>query len=149
MIVEREYPDIVAGAVVERLERTLNDAAKAIERDQPWNFGEVTVMLVSTARIIELHGRYLDDPTPTDIITFPYSEPATAATVDGDIAICLDVVKEQASEAGVPFERELAFVGVHGLLHLAGWDDLTEADRAAMHARQDEILEEVCVDDGG
>lgn len=133
---------------MQRLRRTLDAAAGIIERGRPWRFGEVAIVLVTVERICELHERYLNDPTPTDIITFPYAEPEEGETVDGDIAICPDVVREQAEEAGVPFERELAFVGVHGLLHLAGWDDATAEERAAMHARQEEILQEIQGDIG-
>lgn len=142
--VDADPPTLLDAGEVASLRSTLTQAAALIERDQPWTFGEVAVLLVSLGRITELHQQFFNDPSPTDIITFPYADPGDGASkIDGDIAICVEVVREHAEEANVEFGRELAFVAVHGLLHLAGWDDATDAERAAMHARQDAILSEV------
>jgi probable rRNA maturation factor len=59
----------------------------------------------------------------------------------GDIAVSWDTAAVQGPEAGFTVEREVAFLALHGLLHLLGMDDATDADRAAMHARQQELLD--------
>lgn len=90
----------------------------------------VEISLVSDERIAEVHGEFMDDPTPTDVITFHH----------GEILISLDTAQRQAAENGEPYEREVTRYIIHGLLHLAGWNDLAEAERKAMHEVQERIL---------
>jgi probable rRNA maturation factor len=94
---------------------------------------EVEVSFVSDADISRVHDEFLGDPSPTDVITFPH----------GEILISLDTAARQAEEHGETYEREAALYLVHGLLHLAGWDDHEAAEREAMHRLQAEILDEV------
>jgi probable rRNA maturation factor len=72
----------------------------------------------------------MGDPTPTDVITFHH----------GEIIISLDTAQRQAAENGEPYEREVTRYIVHGLLHLAGWDDREESGRREMHKVQETIL---------
>ncbi len=90
----------------------------------------VEVSLVSDEAIAQVHGEFMDDPTPTDVITFHH----------GEILISLDTARRQAEEIGEPYEREVLRYIVHGLLHLAGWDDRAEGERREMHAAQERIL---------
>lgn len=94
---------------------------------------EVDFILVSDRTIAKVHGDFLDDPTPTDVITFHH----------GEILISLDTAERQAAEHGEDYEREVARYMVHGLLHLAGWSDHDPAERAEMHRIQEEILDAV------
>src|SRR5580765_7677748 len=80
--------------------------------------GEIEVSLVSDEEISRIHREFLDDPSPTDVITFPH----------GEIFISLDTAERQAKENDQPYEREVALYLIHALLHLAGWDDQDEAD---------------------
>jgi probable rRNA maturation factor len=93
---------------------------------------EIEISFVDDETIARLHGEFLGDPTPTDVITFPH----------GEILISLDTARRQAAENGEPYERETARYIVHALLHLAGWDDRNESDRRAMHGTQEAILRE-------
>ncbi len=93
---------------------------------------EIEVSFVSDKAIARVHGEFLDDPTPTDVITFPH----------GEIIISLDTAQRQAVEHGESYEREVALYIIHGLLHLAGWDDHEESQRHEMHLRQLKILSE-------
>lgn len=90
----------------------------------------VEISLVSDESIARVHGQFMAEPTPTDVITFQH----------GEILISLDTAMRQAAENSEPYEREVTRYIVHGLLHLAGWDDLEETERAAMHAVQEQIL---------
>ncbi len=91
---------------------------------------EIEISFVSDPAIARVHGEFLDDPTPTDVITFPH----------GEIIISLDTAQRQALEHGETYEREVALYIIHGLLHLGGWDDHVESERNVMHALQMKIL---------
>jgi len=94
-----------------------------------------------------LHRDFLNDDTPTDVLSFAAETdeffPIDAGTGRylGDIAVSWDTAAAQGPEAGLTTEREVAFLTLHGLLHLLGTDDATDADRAAMHARQHALLD--------
>ena len=94
---------------------------------------EIEINLVDDATMGRIHGEFLHDPSPTDVITFPH----------GEIFISLDTAMRQAAENGEVYEREVALYLIHGLLHLAGWDDGGEASREAMNRKQTAILEGV------
>jgi probable rRNA maturation factor len=94
---------------------------------------EVEITFVNDDAIAAVHGDFMNDPTPTDVITFHH----------GEILISLDTAKRQAAEHGQPWEKETALYVIHGLLHLAGWDDREEEERKQMHAIQERILGEV------
>lgn len=93
---------------------------------------EVEITLVDDAEIARVHGEFLDDPTPTDVITFHH----------GEILISTETAARQAVEHGQPLDHELALYAIHGLLHLAGWHDEEEAEAAAMARVQAEILQQ-------
>jgi probable rRNA maturation factor len=93
---------------------------------------EVEITLLGEAAITKVHGEFLEDPTPTDVITFEH----------GEILIGVPIAAANAKKFRHPADHEVALCTIHGLLHLLGYDDLTEKERVIMHARQEEILEE-------
>lgn len=119
----------------------LSSIASLIELDEECRLGHITVALVTEDRICELHKMFFDDPTPTDVITFPENANIDDLHIDGEIAICVEVANEQASDAGHSVTDEIIFLAVHGLLHLCGWDDQLAESRAGMLARQQELIE--------
>ena len=96
----------------------------------------VNVSLIDDAEIQRVHTQFMDSPVPTDVITFPYGE-------EGEILISIETASRKADELGVPFEREIALYLVHGLLHLAGYDDTTREARVEMEGLQDSLLTQV------
>jgi probable rRNA maturation factor len=102
--------------------------------------GEVGVWLCTDDEIAKLHLQFMDIDGPTDVITFPAEDEGTGGYL-GDVAVSVDTAHEQAADAGHSPEREIAFLCLHGLLHLAGYDDLTPVERSAMIARQELMLE--------
>lgn len=92
---------------------------------------EVEITLISDPEIGQVHADFLCDPEPTDVITFHH----------GEILISADTALRQAEEQGETPDRELALYAVHGLLHLAGWDDHEPEEAAAMAVLQAAILE--------
>ena len=93
---------------------------------------EVEITLLGETAIAKVHGEFLEDPTPTDVITFEH----------GEILIGVPIVAANARKFRHPADHEVALCAIHGLLHLLGYDDLTEKERLIMHARQEEMLEE-------
>ena len=99
--------------------------------------GDLSVVSCSDEELLVYNRKYLDHDTYTDIITFDHSEGDTLA---GDLLISLERVRENAVNQGVMFQDELRRVMVHGVLHLAGLKDKTEADARAMRAAEDHAL---------
>lgn len=109
--------------------------------------GSVCVQLVSEAEIRRLNAGFRGIDRVTDVLSFPALEgEAIAAPPDGclgDIAVCMARAAEQAETYGHPLERELAFLAVHGTLHLLGLDHMTAAQEAHMRACQRQIMKEM------
>ena len=106
----------------------------------------MTLLVTDDAGIQSLHRDYLHDDTPTDVLSFAATteeafpiEPGFGNYL-GDIAVSWDTAAMQGPEAGLSVEQEVAFLALHGLLHLLGADDATDTDRAAMHDRQHALL---------
>jgi rRNA maturation RNase YbeY len=101
---------------------------------------EITVALVDDARLQSLHRDFMGIDTPTDIMTFPADESA-GGVKGGELAISIDHAMTQAMAWGHSPEEEIAFLAVHGLLHLVGWRDDTEEHRQRMIGRQHELID--------
>ena len=101
------------------------------------SLGDLSVVACSDKELLEYNRKYLDHDTYTDIITFDHSEGETLA---GDLLISFERVLENAENQGVVFQEELRRVMVHGILHLAGLKDKTDADARAMRAAEDHAL---------
>jgi probable rRNA maturation factor len=132
-----------AGLDADRLARLL---AFALEREAAAT-SSVTLLVTDDPGIQALHRDYMNDDTPTDVLSFaadadePFPmDPGTGRYL-GDIAVSWDTATAQGPEAGLTPADEVAFLALHGLLHLLGMDDATDADRAAMHTRQQELLD--------
>lgn len=101
-----------AGVRAPGLARWLESAAPASAR------GDVTVAIVSDARVRALNSRYRNTDAPTDVLSFPSEE----RRFRGDIVIAKGVATRQAREAGHTLQTELRILALHGLLHLLGYD---------------------------
>ncbi len=80
-----------------------------------------------------VHGDFLGDPTETDVITFPY----------GEILVCPAVARDRAPGYGLEVEQEVLLYALHGLLHLAGYDDTTPEAARKMARAQSRLLKRV------
>jgi probable rRNA maturation factor len=94
---------------------------------------EIIVVFVSDAKMEGIHREFMAREGPTDVITFQH----------GEIIISVETAERQAKGLSSSFSRELRLYFVHGLLHLAGLDDLTEAGYAKMAAAQEQIVREI------
>lgn len=95
--------------------------------------GELSIVFLGDAALAELHGRFLDDPSVTDVITFPGD---AAAGLAGEICVSADAALRQGPAHRRTPAEELALYLVHGYLHLAGHDDLAPGPRRAMRAAE-------------
>ena len=108
--------------------------------------GVLAVRLVGDAKMCELHQRHCQDETTTDVLTFDLRQPVPGAgdplrlVIETDVIVCVDEAQRQAAARGYGVEREILLYGVHGMLHCCGFDDHSDDDFAAMHAREDEVL---------
>lgn len=112
--------------------------------------GEVSITLTNNAYIHELNREYRGIDRPTDVLSFALNEseePEVKGGVDlnvlGDLVISVERAEEQAAEYGHSVKREMAFLTVHGMLHLLGYDHMEEADRLEMEAEQRFVMEKL------
>lgn len=119
---------------------------------------EVNLFLVSTKGIQEINREYRQIDAATDVLSFPlisYQTPGDFADIEqdgdnfhpdtgeallGDIILCIDKVKEQAKIYGHSEKREYAFLILHSILHLLGYDHMTQEDSELMEGKQNKIL---------
>lgn len=99
--------------------------------------GDISIIFCSDNYILDVNQKYLQHDYFTDIITFDYCE---ENRLSGDLFISVDSVRENSIEYGTDFADELNRVIVHGLLHLIGYDDHTEADVAVMRKKENYYL---------
>jgi probable rRNA maturation factor len=116
---------------------------------------EVSVLVTDDASLHRLNRDYRGVDAPTDVLSFADDEESDAAhrlfvrapdvpRYLGDLAISYERVVAQAAEYGHSRERELAFLTVHGMLHLLGYDhERGPEDQAAMRAREEVIMEQI------
>jgi rRNA maturation RNase YbeY len=99
--------------------------------------GNINYLFCDDEYLLGVNRQYLQHDTYTDIITFDY---VAGGLVSGDIMISVERVGENATGFGVPFEQELHRVIVHGVLHLLGQGDKSEAEAAEMRRQEEEAL---------
>ncbi len=107
----------------------------------------VNIILTNPENIRKLNKEYRNIDKETDVLSFPMFEKeelknfeSSCQEVLGDIVISIERVKEQAIEYGHSFERELAYMVVHGFYHLMGYDHMEEEDKKEMRAKEEIVL---------
>ena len=108
---------------------------------------ELAILLVDEAAMEQLHVQWMDEPGPTDVLSFPMDElrpgsddEITPAGLLGDIVLCPQVAVAQAEEAGHSVLDELLLLTAHGMLHLLGFDHAEPEDEKEMFGVQRDIL---------
>jgi len=113
---------------------------------------ELSVMVVTTEVMSELHERWMDEPGPTDVMAFPMDElvdesrrpdaPEIGPALLGDVVLCPAFAAAQARKAGHGLGDELALLTVHGVLHLLGYDHGEPEQEREMFGLQNALLAE-------
>lgn len=133
-------------AVDESLIDLLNKAVQAALRDEGYREdAEVSLVFVDDDYIQELNIKYRGVDSPTDVLSFAMLEGESfpgeeEEVILGDVIISLETAECQAREFGHSFQREVAYLTLHGVLHLLGYDHQEEVDRRRMREREEEIL---------
>mgnify|MGYP005841821321 CR=1 FL=1 len=128
----REIPDAFLTVLAEGWTSVFEQLQRA-GRGIVCELEEIEVSLLDDDEMARVHGEFLDDPTPTDVITFDH----------GELLIGVETAGRQALEYRGSLEAEIALYGIHGLLHLSGFDDREKSEAQVMEERQDEIFREV------
>jgi len=118
---------------------------------------EVSLSIVDNNEIHAINKQFRHIDRPTDVLSFPqltFEEGEKAEknekgeVILGDIIISMERAKEQAAEYGHSVERELAFLTAHSMLHLCGYDHMTEPEEKIMFEKQEKILERLGITRG-
>lgn len=111
---------------------------------------EVSLVLSDDSYIHQLNRQYRGKDCPTDVLSFALNEGEEPEVIDGpeenllgDIIISIETAVRQAQEYGHSLEREMAFLVLHGMLHLLGYDHETEEDRNEMRQEEEYVLEQL------
>ncbi|TDK27917.1 rRNA maturation RNase YbeY [Arthrobacter crusticola] len=108
---------------------------------------DLSIILVDTEAMERLHIEWMDEPGPTDVLSFPMDElrpgtpgRITPAGVLGDVVLCPEVAKAQAAAAGHSTQEELLLLTTHGMLHLLGYDHAEPEEEKEMFGLQRQFL---------
>jgi probable rRNA maturation factor len=115
---------------------------------------ELSILVVTEEAMSELHERWMDEPGPTDVMSFPMDEladesrrpdaPDVGPALLGDVVLCPEFAKAQAKKAGHALADELHLLTVHGVLHLLGYDHAEPEQEREMFGLQSRLLDEWC-----
>ena len=132
------------------IEENVRAAAEKVGELYGVENGEVSVTLTNNDYIHQLNRKYRQIDRPTDVLSFalneseePDIENGPDINVLGDIILSVERAEEQAVDYGHSLRREMAFLTVHGMLHLLGYDHMEEADRLEMEKEQRYVMEQL------
>jgi len=132
------------------IEENVRAAAEKVGELYGVENGEVSVTLTNNDYIHQLNRKYRQIDRPTDVLSFalneseePDIENGPDINVLGDIILSVERAEEQAVDYGHSLRREIAFLTVHGMLHLLGYDHMEEADRLEMEKEQRYVMEQL------
>ena len=137
----------ISGEIMEAVEKACLETLKYEEFDEDC---EISLSFVTNEEIHQINRQFRNVDAPTDVLSFPQLtfEEGEDADVNengeivlGDIIISVERAKEQAEEYGHGLKREIAFLTVHSMLHLLGYDHMEKDEEEDMFRRQKEILE--------
>ena len=136
--VSKELEDLIRRSILETL-----------EAEEVSGVDEVEVLLVDNDAIQTLNRLYRQQDAPTDVLSFPLFEGLRSLreavgkgfpTALGDIVLSLEKAVEQAETFGHSLERETAYLTVHSVLHLLGYDHMDAEEKAAMRLREEAVM---------
>jgi probable rRNA maturation factor len=147
--------DIANEAGIEVDEVGLEAVARfALEQLRIHPLAELSILLVDEHAMTDLHERWMGEPGPTDVLSFPMdelrpphmdggrTEHGPDPSLLGDVVLCPSVAAAQAEKAGHSTQDELELLCVHGILHLLGYDHAEPEEHAAMFGLQGQLLKD-------
>ena len=150
--------DIILECVNEedsKYEEMISKAAEAVLECENHDFdAEISVTLTDNDEIREINREHRGIDKETDVLSFPLYDFETPSVFDeaqvsidgvvrvlGDIVISVEKIIAQAAEYGHSVEREMSYMTVHSMLHLLGYDHMTDEDKALMRSREEKVME--------
>ena len=127
------YSNEIPGLPIDSLVNTLPMLVKT----EGYDLGEITIIFCTDEELLELNRQHLSHDYFTDIITFNYND---GKTLSGDLFVSTDRILDNAKKLEVPFTEELHRVCYHGVLHLVGYNDKTDADCLLMREKENYYL---------
>ena len=138
-----------------KYEEMISKAAEAVLECENHKFdAEISVTLTNNEEIREINREHRGIDKETDVLSFPlydfespsvFDEEQVAVDGDvrvlGDIVISVEKIISQAEEYGHSFEREMCYMTVHSMLHLLGYDHMTDDDKKLMRGREDAVMD--------
>lgn len=125
----------------------LTELLDSLLQDSDLGWGEVNVVVGDDEMLQNLNREYRSKDVPTDVLSFSYIEGEEDIDSDdpdfavGDIFISLDKASQQAENAGHSTARELAFLAIHGMLHLLGYDHIEDDEAQLMRNKELAVME--------
>ena len=147
-VIISNYPEdlIFPAEISENVQR----AAEMVGKLYGIENGEVSVTLTDNEYIHALNKQYRGIDRPTDVLSFALNESEEPEMIDGpdvnvlgDLIISVERAEEQAADYGHSVKREIAFLTVHGMLHLLGYDHMEDEEREEMEAEQRFVMEKL------
>ena len=120
----------------------MREVARAVLEGEGVADYEISLAFVDNPTIHRLNKRFLNHDEPTDVLSFPLSDPS-ARKVAGELVIGVEVAKEQAAVRGHDVHAELALYVIHGILHLCDYDDKAADAARRMRERERHYLGEL------
>lgn len=130
-----------SGSSVPIDERIARKCISEVARQEACSFNMIEIVYVDEERIKDVNIKHLDHHYVTDIITFRYDENPSNINIEGTLFCCAQRITEQADEYEEDKDTEFKRVLIHGLLHLAGYDDRTDEQKQVMRKREDFYLQ--------
>jgi probable rRNA maturation factor len=127
------YSNEIPGLPLDSLVNTL----PVLVETEGFDLGEITIIFCTDEELLELNKQHLSHDYFTDIITFNYND---GKTLSGDLFVSTDRILDNAKQLEVPFTEELHRVCYHGVLHLLGYNDKTDADCLLMREKENYYL---------
>src|SRR5690606_15544557 len=118
-----------------------SDVVRAVRQavaDQPVR--SINVVLAGDDVLARLHQQYMNDPSPTDVLTFDLGDDGDQEALEGEVVVSVDTARREAKRRGLPVRDEILRYVIHGALHLLGYDDATPGGRRGMRRRENAIL---------
>ena len=117
----------------------MREIVRAVLQEQGVSEAEISLAFVDNAAIHQLNKRYLGHDEPTDVLSFPMSDPGSKR-LTGELVIGAEVAQIEAKSRGHDVQAELTLYVIHGLLHLCGYDDKSPSDAQKMRERERHYL---------
>lgn len=105
---------------------------------------ELAIHLITDEKIAKLHEEFFNDPSPTDCITFPIDrldQKKQMPTFLGEVFISIETAKNYAQKNNLSILDEITLYLIHGILHLLGYDDISEKDRKVMREKEKDCIQ--------